>query len=824
VFICELHLVGNKRLLLRNVQEIRFTATQIYQSIIGTNGSGKTTLIKEMTPMPASQSDYIKGGRKDITFLDKGSKYRLISDFTNGNRHTFIKDGEILNDNGTASVQKELISQHFGIDAKLYAVLLDDDLFTYMSPNERREWIMRLSGNDLGFAMKLFHRLKTEERNMQGVVKHLSKRVSEEVDKLPSESETERLKTTATECKQDLEILMDNRDNQAPAQHVVEARFDNMLSRLTSISMAILNANRPQIRRSLNLKNMDMLDTELDETKSRIARSEAQYDTLWKETERLEAYLKTMNENKVSGLEELDRELEMINRDIKERRARVSDRFFVQNANELLIITSSIVPELIDIMSEMPLNIDNKHGEEQSKLKLDRKASITSGIEKAVRSRDSSIHQLEHIQKTEETNCPKCGYHWKLGVKDGEVEQLTKRIEDINAWINERNQELTVINEYLEENSLFRSYISRFARIVNQNKGLKPLWDWIAEDWAKGANPKAVLPRITAWKQELEICSEIEQLNRKLSEGLKAREEIAGMGDGSIEHFTSRLENIGEEISSHLTELQASGLERKALEEFRSYVTNITTKGQELQTLAAEIEAETEVLFRSCRNGFINKQISEQQSTLAHAEVALNKAMTATAVIEDLKRSRDEAIQDLESYKILVQELSPTDGLIADQVRGFIDCFTEQMNNIIGSIWTSDLRVLPCETEDDELNFKFPMSVHNSDLKVPDVRQGSASQRDIVNFAFKLVVYLYLGLEDFPLYLDELAITLDEQHRFNIINFLKQYVESKRCSQMFLISHYAQQHGAFPLAEVCVMDTTNLVNIPGVYNQHVMFK
>ena len=81
-----------------------------------------------------------------------------------------------------------------------------------------------------------------------------------------------------------------------------------------------------------------------------------------------------------------------------------------------------------------------------------------------------------------------------------------------------------------------------------------------------------------------------------------------------------------------------------------------------------------------------------------------------------------------------------------------------------------------------------------------------------------------MGLDDYPLFLDELAPDLDEKHRINIMSFVRSFVESKRCSQLFMVSHYASGYGAFTNAEILVLDDENLLNIPQVYNEHATIR
>ncbi|MNV91375.1 hypothetical protein D3C71_1858630 [compost metagenome] len=118
------------------------------------------------------------------------------------------------------------------------------------------------------------------------------------------------------------------------------------------------------------------------------------------------------------------------------------------------------------------------------------------------------------------------------------------------------------------------------------------------------------------------------------------------------------------------------------------------------------------------------------------------------------------------------------------------------------------------------MDYKFPVEIEGVDNGPEDVSKTSRGQKEMINFAFVLLVMFYLRLTDYPLYLDELGSTFDETHKINVMNFIKDLVESKGFSQVFMISHYASSHGAFTQAEVLVMDSSN-ISVPVKHNQHV---
>lgn len=86
--------------------------------ILGTNGSGKSSIIKELSPLPASSSDFIKGGYKEITIEMGGDTYVLRNSFGDKEVHTFEMNGVNLNDGRKITEQTKLAKEKFNYTLK----------------------------------------------------------------------------------------------------------------------------------------------------------------------------------------------------------------------------------------------------------------------------------------------------------------------------------------------------------------------------------------------------------------------------------------------------------------------------------------------------------------------------------------------------------------------------------------------------------------------------------------------------------------------------------------------------------------------------------
>jgi hypothetical protein len=212
--------------------------------------------------------------------------------------------------------------------------------------------------------------------------------------------------------------------------------------------------------------------------------------------------------------------------------------------------------------------------------------------------------------------------------------------------------------------------------------------------------------------------------------------------------------------------------------------------------------------------------IRQHQTQLANLTRRLNETQNIENIIKDLEKSLSDVESSFRINKLLATAMSPTDGVIAKQMSAFIDCLVQQMNDVIEQVYTYPLKIYPCGIDSGELDYKFPLKAGDDQINAPDVAKGSDGQQEIVDFAFKLVAILYLGFQEYPLFLDEMGRHQDETHLTNVMNYVKMLIEANRHSQLFMISHFAVGHGGFTNADVLVLNGSN-ITVPLKHNEHV---
>lgn len=806
--------------MLSHIHHFEIKPTQIYQLIIGTNGCGKSSIMREMTPMPASKDDYAKDGYKTIEFTHRGSSYELTSTFAKGPSHSFLCNGQELNPGGTATVQRELIEQHLGIDNDIMSVLLGRSKFTSMPPMKRRDWVIRLSGNDMDYAMRVFNRLKSKTRDVQGHIKMLNTRLANEVKLIPTPEAIQAIDETCQKLRGELNELLQCREYNASKMEEVQQRVTALMDLIERTAKRItgqqpLKLKKPPVDQEQLTIEIARLKETLTFQREKLANDTDEYNKLKEIIDNL-AKLRAGNvADLVNHLNGLIQSRESLMQQCHKGR--------VVNPEVFRAAFMAIRPQLVEIFSAMPSDLEWDKGRKETNHR-ERLNELHLLIDRTNEAIIKQRHRLEHIRKSQKVNCPRCNYSWLDGVGENEESQIEHAIETLVATLAKAKEDLKQAEQVLETYLECLAYTRRLNQLVSSNKHLQPLWEDIIATWDNGRTPMLVLPQLSAWEHSLDVAVQLQSIEKEIAEVEQLRERLSNEGSVTINQHCERAEQLEASITAQTTALQIQTLHTQTLETFAEQVRRMTATRQELEGYMSQFNDLMVELSHAVKNRLIDEAITTRHGLLGKAEDSLNKARTAAALIEDLERSKREAELDFEAFTLLTDEMSPVDGLIADQVVGFLDCFTDKINEVLSQIWTYDFRVLPCANAAGELDYKFPMRINASEKRVPDVSEGSTSQVDGIDFAFMLIVRLYLGLDDLPLYLDELAPSLDEQHRLNIVMFAKRFVEMGRCSQMWMISHYAVQSGAFQPSETCVVNANNIVSLPDTYNKHVTLK
>lgn len=818
-----LELKKYKRLMLGAIEKITFTPTALIQIILGTNGSGKSSLMYELSPLPANSQDYHAGGYKKIEISHKGSLYTLLSSFEDGQHHSFVKDGQELNPGSTVTVQKELVEMEFGITAEIRELLLGEERFTQMSPASRRIWMTKLSETNYDYAISVFMRLKERHRDAQGALRQAKKRLVTETANAPQQAEVDKLKKEIEDIYAVLQPMMEQRSpipksslaykNELSANHRQLLQRSEELVKLTQKRIDISGyQDLPAIMEHLKVYEIQesnatvqlmQFSQEYTENKEKLklAQQAIELDTRQLLTEKKEL------------LESLERSKASITLTLEPHRA-----------TDALSAIEAVSDSLLEVYQQLPANNDKRFSRESYQRAQERVAYCTQEdqrlqqeILRLRREKDTQEHHRDHDQ----TTCPRCQHSWARGYEPVRYKHIVDALEQLaaKATVNQTQLEQAK-KEQLEIEMYFTTY-KQLSKIQQSWPVLRHYFESVTSNPALMNNPASLILDLNTYKNQLQLL--IEQSHKiKAMEDVQARLALAmKFSDTNTAGLKERDTDLTQQIERITLQLQNAQREIKHIKQCKRHYEMI----HELKAQMEQLKHNHDILYAqtvaTMQQETHNAILIELQTLATQKEAAYNAMINHHRLLEDIQKNIDEYVILERTAKIAMNEISPTDGLIAEGLLGFIRLFTKQMNAFIKRIWTYPLVVQPCSNADSdrvELDYRFPITVGSHLLK--DASKGSTGIKEVVDLAFKVAAMQFLGLSHYPLYLDEFAASFDKEHRVAANHAIKSLMDTKMFSQLFMISHYFEGYGLFNNAEVCVLDNRNITT-PQVYNTHV---
>lgn len=815
--ILSLKLTNYTRLIHNNIKYFHYQPTLPTQIILGTNGSGKSSILAELSPLPADNTDYTSGGSKEIRISHRGSIYELKSVVGKTGKHSFVKDGEEYNQSGLVTIQRELVEREFGYTQETHDILTGRVLFTNAPQAKRREWITSLSTADYTFALSVYKRLTTATRDHLGAVRQLKKQLVEEQAKLSALPSAEGWNEQIDLLQAELNAILIARTPGIPSS--VELR-QQLTSSVKGLENSFEFLKRVDVNRLSLYGNSENLTNTVAERNTQLTTQQTLLDRYTADFAELEGIVGQFTGESELDIENLEHNVRVLEEQyqsspITSMFSEIPDAAFAQSD------TLRILTDLENALLAIPQNLDRRFNNEQFRASTEELNRLKQELETCENQLARIRARLHLMDTARDITCPSCSYVWREGFSEHEYQQnltwqqehsgihdaLTGRIREIEAYLEEAR-------EYSNTFNVYRGFVNGYPR-------LQLLWDRLASSDAIFGWSTERTAILGYWLKDLAIHAERQDLERRLKDQQALLEHQRTFKDRA--HLQTKALTLQSDIEKATRQVQQLRTELKELKQTEADATKLQQLKEYLEKESSRITTLFNSSIDALRNEQIDLVVKEHQTQLGSYRHQLAERRTLEGILEDLERRTKTLESKYQTLSVLARALSPTEGLIAEQLTGFIRTLTAQLNSVIESIWTVDLAVLPCGMENGELNYKFPLQVVSGEPPRADVNCGSTAMLEIVNFAFRLTYMLYKGFTDYPLYLDEFSASFDEQHRMNAMNFVKQLMDSNRHSQLFFVSHYAANHGAFTETEVLVTDAANIA-VFGDYNKHVTMR
>lgn len=799
--INRLILDGYNRFFLNNITRIDYTPESQIQLILGSNGSGKSSLLKELNPLPINKHEFKEDGSKQI-FWNKDNVDYVI--YSNKSKNSFIANDTELNPGGTKKVQLALIQDKFNLNVRNNNVLLNISKLTTMSTNERKDWLRQMSTVDYSYGIFLYNEVKQRLRDSVGFIKIINNELAEDTKLIIKEEELESIKLEITTLKEMIEDLTSKYIHDNDTMEDIKPNYEELNSFNTLVSKGIDKFDRNDILVKLNTINIKDIETEIE--------------SLQKEIDNIEIINKTTEEMEIlkKSIAEYHIYFDNINKHFQDEYNLLDSLELYNNYNKEVSNINSTILEL-SYLDEIQVTKDNYKDIITKRDNLTSKLTFKSNLKMRLDSEYKVL--MDNFKDENKITCHNCGTEQYFGYNKESQEDLEKQISVVE-------KEIEIIKEEYDK---IMEEVGKYDKKINLIKILKEYFLSINLLNYWNINLQDAIGTITSTQMNL--------INNKLSILLELTKD-----------YKIRNEEYQDLMYKLKVDTEILELQNKHLEVSKDRLLNRLNELLELKRESlSKIEYYNNLLkdidyFIYYKDKFIkiiktysnnkNKSIIKNKNKILKS--IINKLKENLLVLEDKYNNFDriksrinknkELIEKYEKNKKLLEltekALSPTEGLIAKSINGFINKFLTEMNAIINSVWSYEITLLPCQiSEDNDLDYKFRVLIDNNQ-EVEDVSMLSSSMKDIVDLSFRIIFMKYMHLEHMPLILDEFGITMDDKHRHSVYNIIENTL-ANNFSQLFITAHFKSMYGRFLDSDIVVLDDKNIELDQVVYNTNI---
>lgn len=820
--ILNFELSGCTRLSLRNIKTVKMTPAQKLQMILGTNGSGKSSLLNELSPVASKPAHFERGGYKKITLSRKNSVYDCESDFTGTkNRFFLAKDSTVLYEGHSSEMYNSLVSQHLGETAEIHAIRTGTKRFTTMDTESRRKWFTKLSPQDYSYAIGYYKRLAEATRDISGAIKRVNAKLMQEKAKIIDEEMVTQLTNEINDLHKQKKEMMNfwqpRSDN-----------FESIMNKIKVIDYELENETKA-IAQSLKVysnvgcfKDTTEVWTSLSELQSKKAVIESEVAAIFEQIEDITSSLRQAQDAGVKDINELNHELAELSRSL----ASLPNlpQWEDEPENSLTVYDAIYAPfsAILDELESDEQQLYTRDKYLESKQKHQTLLAQAQEFEKITKALSEKKSVMIHQKEQNHTECPKCQHIWSKGYDEGVFNDVCDRLTKYDDLLVKTNKSITECQEYLEVASHQLQLLDRLGGLASSCPALRPIWNKLISSGIVRKDPRMSLELFKQARSELTAAIEHKRLSTQRNELMQAKElaqKMSGVNQQELNDKRQLLEtelltkqNLNRELTLQIDSLKViiknMDLHQRFMIKAEDYISQRNKLIHEAE-IANQHEAINEIVMH------LDQIISSKQKLISQID-------TQKSIIASLEKEVAEYIVKESAMKAAMKSLSPSTGLIAKGLTGFINHFIAQMNAIIEKVWLYPLEILPISADEDNLSldYKFPFTVDNRKAGL-DVEFGSGAQKEIFDLAFMIVSMIHLGMHDTEIFLDEFSIKMDYAHRKEAMKMVMDLLNNSDFSQIYMISHYESSYGSLSNADITVLCPENIL-LPSdlKYNTH----
>lgn len=793
--ILEIELEGYKRFPFLKEQSLKlcFPDERKLTLITGINGSGKSSLLSELTPYPANKSDLSKNGYKKITIQHTGKTYVLknyVAEKESG--YSFIVDDIELNTSGLLTMQKSLIESHFGLSQDMFDILLGKVNFTSLNKQQRKKLISQITHVDVDALIEKYEAIKEDIKLRELEIKQLRQRIVIEEGKLIDADKKAALDEEHGKLIRFIDKLLETRDYLMQYKAVDKVDDNTFISFMTRYKEFVR-------KHKIVIESYGKADVRmLIENESRLISSlQTKIEHLYSKLEELHQLKKKIDAVKNSSKEALESERSRISDELENLKRVMLDSKIVtidlvsqQQIETTLHQIYYPIKELMDILPDNPnKELYNKELADKNEQELKALQDKRHILETQLEAHRSEFLYLEKKSTEGHTVCPMCHHGWIPEYDESRHKAIKDLIPKLEQELNEIKDKIKSCESYFQDYRNYVGIFSRYRAILQQHPMVKEFFIALEAKQTLFDNPR-IVP--TLYSETIERELQILRRYREASDKLKSLEE-----DLLKIHETSEVDksSIDLKIRNEEELLSLYRYEKKLYEDYLADLRNIETILEHHEKIKAKIAHLTDLKKKSNLDQLVQEYISVIDNELRSSKIRLTEIETllrdhqyVITIVENCRADLEKKEKELKLVSLIEKEFNPKTGLISQVISYFINSILVNMNNIISSIWSYDMKIVPYDLENDVLDYSFKVRVEDK-LDISDISMVSSGMKEIINLAFKLTIMKLLKLEHFPLYIDEYGVNLDKEHRAKIHHLIMRLIKSGEYSRVFLINH-----------------------------------
>lgn len=821
-------LSGYIRLELNHINYIELDFVNKIQLILGTNGSGKSSLMKELTPLPANHKEYKSGGYKIVELTHNNAHYVLKSMFhATGHKYHFIKDGEEQNTGGTQTSYRDLVRKEFKITQDVHDILIGVTNFTTMSIADRRVWFTKISDTDYTYAISYYKKLSMLLRESELGVKMTHAQLVQENEKLLKPEQEKIYRDEIVMFNDMLSYLLDLKPSSRHTKEQLQQDLARDEQQLTALTNTMREYRSQFVKKSI-FKDKDDIDSAIIDVQADIQGHERFVQTLYAAMEEQEKTLTALRESNIDSNAGIDEVIDRLSVEINTTRSKIHYPFIdqFQSPKEADQALSSVADSLMDILGRLEANPSREsYNREIYAAKTEQVNLLQVCISaKETRMQDLTIRkkELEHFKAHKQVECPNCQHVWHQGYNEGTYQDTIAQIARFGHEIAADNVTLLEVQKVVEGQREYLELFRQYRAVTQSWQILNPLWEFLA-GFVLFIEPQKIGQVLNNLRVDLQLAMQVVEFQREFAETIKLKVMLSQNQETNVAAIIAKGEKDSRDVFEWNRVIASRKVWLSRLQMYKKVAVEVERLAAAISTTIEERSGKAQALVDINRIESINETIRLVKLELSQREQTISKIDVQKAVIANLEKQLTEYTAKTEVLKIAVAELSPTKGLIARGLTGFINHFTAQMNSFIKKIWLYPLELIPVIPDDDdsvELDYKFMVLV-NETSKIPDIARCSAGMKEVINLGFKVVSAVHLGLQESPIYLDEFAAAMDSAHRSQAHYTITNLLTSSNFSQIFMISHYENSYGSLKNADVTVLCDSNIgMSSDLAFNKH----